>query len=422
MHLTWRILLVLAAVIIFAGVRASGQRCVSQERLSEFLAKNSAASEFRDSFEEFTRNSASSESIQSRTVVNIPVVFHVVWRMPVENISDEQILSQLNVLNRDFRLTNNTNGLLPAIFQPFAADVELNFCLAQRTPEGFPTNGIVRVNTQLPFIGDRIINGRKIICYNSDGGSSAWDVNRYLNVWIGSRQFFPAEASFPGGAVPEEDGIIISPKFVGTTGTAAPNMPYHLGRTLTHEIGHYLNLFHLWGSGLPGSCTQSDGVADTPVQSRTYISECPAHPQISCGSADMFMNFMNYTDDACMIMFTLGQKDRIWTALNLLRAGLLSSDGCVAPASTSSFWPKGDKIITLVHNPVRGNAVLKMKAGLGIHFAWRIFTASGYCNKEGYFLGQDQISLNLEGLSTGLYFLEIRGAGIQVIEKLVVVY
>lgn len=412
---------ILAVIFLVPVYKAYSQRCVSQERLSLFLSENKQASKLRESLEVETQHASFNALIENRTVVNIPVVFHIVWRLPEENISDAQILSQLLVLNKDFRLTNNTNGLLPAIFQPFAADFELNFCLAQRTPDGLPTNGIVRVNSQVPYIGDRIVNSRKAICYSTDGGSTAWDPERYLNIWVGARQFFPAEASFPGGAVPDEDGVIIAPHFVGTTGTAANNTPYHLGRTLTHEIGHYLNLYHLWGQGQPGSCAQSDEVADTPVQSRTYIEECPSHPQISCGSPDMFMNFMNYTDDACMAIFTLGQKNRAWAALNFSRVGLLNSDGCSAPSSITSIQPGSNENMRLLQNPVQDIAVLKMTTGIGGLFNWQLIASSGKCSRQGNFIGQDLVSLEIGGLPSGLYILRINGPGFQFVEKLVVV-
>lgn len=411
------IFLALSLSVYVAGVYA--QRCTSQEKLSVFLNTHEDAVERRNALEEFSRRQQIEEGSTPKTVVQIPVVFHVVWRLPEENISEAQILSQLLVLNKDFRLTNNTNGLLPAIFQPFAADLELNFCLAQRNPEGLPTSGIVRVNTNTPFVGDRIVNGRKAICYTVDGGSTAWDTERYLNIWVGARQFFPAEASFPTGTLPAEDGIIIAPQFIGTSGSAAANMPYHLGRTLTHEIGHYFNLYHLWGPGQPGSCTQSDEVADTPLQSRTYVEECPVHPQISCGSPDMFMNFMNYTDDSCMAMFTLGQKNRVWAALNFSRSGLLHSDGCIAPSGVHAE-NSGIPEMRLLQNPVANEVKLELSTGNGELFQWRIISLSGQNLRQGIFLGQNLVGLDIAGLPPGLYFLQVNGHGIRFVEKLAV--
>ncbi len=400
-----------------AGLQA--QRCMSQERLAQHVSTHPAAQSARLALESFTHFWAGDTpwAIGQRSVVSIPVVFHVVWRFPEENITDAQIFSQLQEMNKDFRLTNNTNGLIPAIFQPFAADMELTFCLAQRTPGGLATNGIVRVSTPVPFIGDRIAGGRKSVCYTADGGSDAWDPSRYVNIWVGRRQFFPAEASFPGGAMPGEDGIIIDPRFVGTTGTAASNQPYHLGRTLTHELGHYLNLYHLWGPGQPGSCSQSDEVADTPAQSKTYLAECPTHPQITCGSADMFMNFMNYTDDSCMAMFTQGQKARAWAALNGARPGLLDSDGCLPPVATAG---PGAISAKLMGNPASRLIRLKMEGLEGASLNWRLTSVNGIGTAQGILTGASDAAIDVSGLPPGMYVLHMHAAAVRFAWKIII--
>ncbi len=406
---------------LFLVAELGAQRCISQTRLSEHLQRFPEDRVKREALEIYTRQQQASTpaGVQMRTVAHIPVVFHVVWRLPEENISTEQILSQLIELNKDFRLTNNSNGLIPAIFQPFAADAEINFCMARRTPDGQETDGIVRTNTHLPFVGDRVIAGRKVICYTSDGGSNAWDPNRYINIWVGRRQFFPAEAAFPGGAVAAEDGIIIDPRFVGTTGTAAANMPYHLGRTLTHELGHYFNLYHLWGPGQAGTCTQSDEVADTPVQSKTYLSECPTHPQITCGSADMFMNFMNYTNDACMAMFTLGQKARMWAAINGARQSLLASDGCQPPVSTGELVLPA---IRIMGNPVSGSIRVHIQGQYGNALPWQITDLTGKTQKQGRFSGVEYEQIDVSDMPSGLYILQLRYEGVQISRKFIILH
>ncbi len=378
------------------------QRCISQQQLQLFLSRHPAQQQLRDVLEHTTFS-----PIQNRSVITLPVVFHIVWNSPTENISDQQSLSQLLALNRDFRLTNPSNGLIPPLFQPLAADMEINFCLAQRDPNGLPSSGINRVQTALPFIGDRIINGRKAICYSADGGANAWNPDQYINIWVGARQFFPAEASFPAGALPTEDGIIADPRFVGTTGTAAQNQPYHLGHTITHEIGHYLNLYHLWGPNLPGSCNQSDDVEDTPAQSKTYISECPTHPQISCGSPDMFMNFMNFTNDACMAMFSIGQKQRARHTLNTFRSGLLSSPACQAPLHTIA--PATPHRISLITNPATDAIQLNTSGINGQWLGWYLFTAQGQIAASGKIIGAEILSIPLPALPSGLYFFSLSG-------------
>ena len=385
------------------------QRCISQERLAAYLQQHPDAETARADLENFIQLQ---QAVQTRSTMDIPVVFHVVWNTDEENISDEQILSQLEVLNRDFRRTNNSAGLIPSLFQSLAADMELNFCLARRSPDGASTNGILRRQTSFPFMGDRIANGRKSVCYTAEGGSDAWDTGRYVNVWVARRQFFPAEASFPGMGAAAEDGIIISPPFVGTTGSAASNQPYHLGRTLTHELGHYFNLYHLWGPGQTGSCTQSDEVADTPLQSRSYLGECPTHPQISCGSADMFMNFMNYTDDACMAMFSNGQKNRVWAAIAAARPGLMLAAQACSPVSVVQA-PQQEALFELLQNPTGESLLLRTMAPAGQRFHWQLVSMWGAPLRQGTLLIHAGLqSVDVSGLSAGMYVLRIGGEGV----------
>lgn len=410
-----------ALLLLLPAFSLWAQRCTSQERLAQYLQAHPAAGVARAESERYSRQWTEGlpYAVQPRTVVVIPVVFHVVWAIPPDNISNEQIQSQLLALNKDFRLLNNTNGLIPAFFQPLAADLEIVFCLAQRTPEGLPTDGIVRAQTNWPFIGDRIAGGRKAITNPDDGGSAAWDPSRYINIWVGRRQFFPAEAAFPGASMAEEDGIIIDPRFVGTVGSAASNQPYHLGRTLTHEMGHYFNLYHLWGPGQPGSCTQSDEVADTPLQSKTYLNECPVHPQITCGTADMFMNFMNYTEDACMAMFSLGQKSRVWAALLLSRQGLLESDGCQPAVRVPE--PNLEASIELAGNPTTGLLHLRTRGMEGALLEWRLTDNSGRVRAQGREQGAADMSLPVNDLPAGMYVLQVQGRGLRVAKKVVII-
>ena len=250
--------------------------------------------------------------------ITIPVVVHVVYKNNSENISDAQIQSQIDVLNKDFRRLNQDASNTPFDFLPFAADMQIEFCLAKRYL-GVPTTGIVRKQTNLaefPLYSDSIF-------FTNYGGSSAWNTNRYLNIWVcnisGSVMGW---AQFPGGGNSQTDGIVIDYERFGTIGTVS--QPYHKGRTTTHEVGHWLSLFHIWGDNTCGD----DYVADTPEQEQANFG-CNIHPKPSCtNSGDMFMNFMDYSDDYCMNIFTQGQKQRTMAVLNTSRVGLISSNGC----------------------------------------------------------------------------------------------
>jgi len=282
-------------------------------------------------------------AVRSRSTITIPVVVHVVWNKGEENNPDEQVFSQIDVLNRDFRGQNDEFSTIPEAFKDEAADTEIEFCLASIDPKGNSTTGIVRRRTDVSCIGDK--PGE--LKYDLLGGSDAWDTEYYLNIWVaGKCDGILGYASFPGEDIPEEDGIVVDYKAFGTTGVAAGNRPFEKGRTATHEVGHYFNLFHLWGpldDDGRVSCELDDAVEDTPMQSNTYQGECPVGPAYSCGTADMYMNYMNFTDDACMSMFTAGQRDRMLATLEVARPGLKESIGC-ATVNTSGVLAEANNM------------------------------------------------------------------------------
>lgn len=268
----------------------------------------------------------------------IPVVIHVVWNRPEENISEAQIQSQIDQLNKDFNFKNEDRDLIPFLFEAVAADVGISFCLASQAPDGSSTNGITRTYTTEDQIGSSFIRGKRSVCYRDLGGADAWNPESYLNIWVCNMTSGVAgQASFPLQDTIAEDGIRMSFERFGTTPHIEP--PFNLGRTLTHEVGHYLNLKHLWGDcsedetgiccpNLDADCPCDDGIADTPPQASTFLGKCLTTTNLSCGDAlpDMSMNFMNFSDDACMYMFTKGQKTVMLETLYNLRPGLIHHD------------------------------------------------------------------------------------------------
>ena len=265
----------------------------------------------------------------TRNEIAIPIVFHVVWNQLDENISEELITSQLQAINDDFNRLNPDIINVPNRFQDDVGNIGIRFCLAQQDPDGSLHPGIIRIQTDVASIGGKkeIESNLSLIKNTALGGSDAWDTERYLNVWIGARDDgIAGNATFPTG--PEvgtpEDGIVIDYTAIGirNDGTA-----FDLGRTLTHEIGHFLNLEHPWGSTV--SCfNDGDFVEDTPDQGDIYFG-CIDEQQRSCGSVDMVNNYMNFLDDACLWFFTNGQRDRMIDALFRFRFGLISSGICV---------------------------------------------------------------------------------------------
>ena len=221
-------------------------------------------------------------------VINIPVYVHVVYSNSQENVSDNQINSQIAVLNDDFRKGNNDISQVPALFENVVADSEITFSLAQ--------DGIKRHSNTTSSWG------------TNDAVKAAYPPitpETHLNIWVCNiGGGILGYAQFPGGPSSTDGVVLLYSSLPG--GSAAP---YNLGRTATHEVGHYLNLRHIWGDG---RCNRDDFVSDTPTSDRPNYG-CPSFPTTHCRSTDMTMNYMDYTDDACMYMFSEGQKVRMRT-------------------------------------------------------------------------------------------------------------
>lgn len=240
----------------------------------------------------------------------IPVVVHVIHSGQAigtgSNIPFSQIETQINILNEDFRRQNSDASLTLEQFQAVAADSNIEFVLAKQDPQGLPTDGVVR------------IEGPKSSYLPSDaaliGQISQWNPEEYLNIWVTTlSDNYIGYASFPFSDLPGlnfspfaeiVDGITIDFNFFGIGGNATMNSQ---GRTATHEIGHYLGLRHIWGDG---GCGVDDFVADTPPQDGSNMICSSTASKFSCGNLNMIQNYMDYTPDACMNLFTKGQVDR----------------------------------------------------------------------------------------------------------------
>ena len=319
---------------LFGGIMISqtAQRsCGTMQHLSYLKTQDAGLEDRMNTIEGQTalweQNNASMKT--AATIVNIPVVVHVLYNTTSQNITDAQIKSQIDVLNEDFRKLNADRTKVPSAFVGLAADVEVTFCLASKSPAGTTTTGIIRKSTtKTSFASDDAMK------YSSLGGSDAWNTSQYLNLWVCNLGGgLLGYAQFPGGPA-ATDGVVVLYSAFGRTGTLSA--PYNKGRTATHEVGHWLNLRHIWGDASCGS----DLVTDTPTQ-QTSNSGCPAFPHTTCSNGvngDMFMNYMDYTDDACMYMFSTGQKTRMRAlfAVGGARVGLTTSTGCGAVTTTTT--------------------------------------------------------------------------------------
>jgi len=317
----WRRLTFACIAVAMISVAATAQRnCGSMDVLELQLEEDPKRAFMMDQIETHLLNIENTGVREVNGVVNIPVVVHVIYNNSTENISDAQVLSQINVLNEDFRRTN------PDADDTWsqATDSEIEFCMATSDPLGNATSGIVRTSTSVSAFGTN-----DQMKFASSGGADAWPASDYLNIWVCDISGgILGYAQFPGGSA-TTDGIVIDYQYFGTIGTASA--PFDLGRTATHEVGHWLNLRHIWGDG---GCNVDDFVSDTPASNSANYG-C-ALGNSACGSVDMVQNYMDYSDDACMNLFTLGQRNRMRALFESggYRSSLLNSSACgdvVAP-------------------------------------------------------------------------------------------
>lgn len=302
------------------------QRCYTDEIRKRYETEQQLTNEFTRIEQLISNYTTTATVLGKRNIVTIPVVVHVLHDGdPVgvsENISDAQILSQIAVLNTDYRKLNSDTANTPQEFKNLAADIEIEFCLAQRDPDGNATTGIVRHNFGQANYSDIFID-------NTIKPQTNWNPSKYLNIYTarfgGSIANILGYSSQPGFAA-SVDGVAVGFQYFGTVGNV--QSPFNKGRTATHEVGHWLGLLHPWG--INGGCFEDDNVSDTPVSDQPYYG-CPSHPKTSCSSNDMFMNYMDYVNDGCMNIFTEGQKLRMRAVLNTVRSAIQTSDGCVAP-------------------------------------------------------------------------------------------
>ena len=354
-------------------------------------------------------------SEQQKSIITIPVVVHVLYRVSVQNISDAQIQSQIDILNEDYRRLNTDTANTPPLFDSLAADVGIEFCFAHQDPSGNWTDGVTRTFTsKISF--DLTQNDAK---YTAQGGHDAWDRDKYFNIWVvpqikdGATGGILGYSQFPGGPA-ATDGVVIGYRYFGSTGTAAA--PFNKGRTLTHELGHWLNLYHIWGDD-NGSCAGSDQVQDTPNQASENYG-CPNFPHSSCSNtSDMFMNYMDYTDDVCMNMFSEGQKQRMLAVMNTSRLSLVTSGVCeplalreISNADQLKVYPNpsnGEFVLDFNNLEIKGSVTVK------------VYNAMGQLVFEREYIDiANQESIRLSEVNSGMYMIHIISDQFSIIKKI----
>lgn len=350
-------------------------------------------------------------------VITIPTVVHVVWTDPDQNITDAQVLSQMDVLNADFRRLNADTTLTRPEFDSLAADFEVEFCLATTDPNGNSTTGIVRTNSPNGGQLFGFFGPQDDVKSASTGGVDPWPTDQYLNIWVCNLlPILAGYAQFPGED-PNTDGVVIGYNFFGTTGTVTS--PYNKGRTTTHEIGHWLGLRHIWGDG---DCTMDDFVFDTPGADNNnsggcfnVVNSCPDSPY---DYDDMVENYMDYSNDSCMNMFTEGQKSRAWSFINTDRASLFNSQGCSLAVDLEDAQFVRDPF-TIYPNPASESVFLAWEGDPALDVEYSIFNAIGQQVRlqKGTF-GERKTEINLSELPSGTYFVISTAAGVRYTKKL----
>lgn len=369
-------------------------------------------------FQERIQQALQQPLIRSRSVVYLPVVIHVVAREPVQPVSVAQALNQLDVLNADFAGEGSNIGSLEEEFIPLVADVQFQFCLASVDPDGQPTSGITYTSTAVKDIALQTgEGGRMAIHYDQLGGKTGWDPARYINIWIGEYGGLLGSASFPGmESYPEEIGVIIDPRYFGSIGDAGMSGFFSGGHTLTHEMGHFFGLKHVWGNGVEASCTDSDDIPDTPNAEGPYY-DCPSGPQVTCGTHNMYQNFMDFTDDRCLAAFTYGQAGRMQAVLDTYYPLLINEGSCVSSAETFTSWY--DQLVWAHDQPSNSYVIYAAESWMGKKNIG-VYSIDGKQVLRDIWEGQQSYLLDLANVGAGVYVVRIDDGDAKFVRKVVV--
>jgi len=400
----------LVLILIQFGITALAQqkyiRCGSSEYMKQKVAKDPGYAVRMQQIELQMQDwIATHPKIDEKAIaITIPVVVHVVWNTNEQNISDAQVESQIDVLNEDYNRLNADASLTPSCFDSVAGRMPLYFCLVSRDPIGNWTNGITRTHTNATSFSSNIDD----VKFDSTGGCNVWNPDYYLNIWVCNMGGgLLGLTQFPGGP-PETDGPVVLYNAFGRVGNLIP--VYNLGRTATHEVGHWMNLIHPWGDD-GGACTGTDYVYDTPNEANACFS-CPSGvltdncSGLPCGV--MYQDYLDYTEDACMNMFTKGQVLRMMAALNGPRSLILSSNGCTA--QTGIYAAYNLRNLNIFPNPANTQLTIEIETGKPVDINYSICNALGsviYENNAGI-TKNGKYTINTESIPSGIYFLRIK--------------
>ncbi|MBL7810666.1 MAG: hypothetical protein JNL57_00465 [Bacteroidetes bacterium] len=364
------------------------------------------------------------------TVYTIPVVFHVLYNNATENIHDSLLLSQIDVLNRDFRRRNwdttNTRG----VFKSRAGDTKIQFVLASKTPGGAATNGIVRKSTSQTTFGSSNGQITDKIKFSSQGGDDVWDPTKYLNIWVGDL-YYPGSGNFLFGyAYPPyghpnwpsnnwvgnpNQGVVLHYQIVGrnnplATGTWAISFN---GRTAVHEVGHFFGLRHIWGdAGFGNQCSVDDYIDDTPKQGSKSASDCNKNQNTCFENSgkdfpDMVENYMDYSHCTCQNIFTRQQAMVMTNTIKTYRSSLpIDTTIEIRQRIYDTVEYNDFKIYADEKNERIGVELRNAEKGQNLIF--EMYSASGAVVFREQPLLRNENFFNTTGIAPGLYVAVVR--------------
>jgi len=339
-----KIILLIACNLFLLEMNAQNQHgCSTDEYYKKQMQNDPEFKKNQEALEAFTqeyiKNAPLAKTTSTATYV-IPIVFHIIHTGGSGNISDAQVIDQVQILNKEFQRQQADTVLTPAAFKSAAAPFSVEFRLATKDPNGNCTNGINRVYNSISNCS---------VDEDDPKSLSYWPSNKYLNVWLVQSMHYAGQsgcagggyATFPGGSA-VLDGINIRGDLISNIGTAATNSGWgnFKGRYLIHELGHWFNLRHIWGDANCGN----DLVADTPphVNSNSGCPNFPRNPNNSCGggpNGEMYTDYMDYTNGPCLNMFTAGQVARMTACINGAASG------------RNNLWSNTNRIATGTADP-----------------------------------------------------------------------
>lgn len=421
LYLIMKNIALILCILIANTVQAQQRTCHSMEVLQRQLAANpDMAKAMADAEAAIALMPSNPNNLKTRASFTIPVVVHILHNGEQigqgANISDAQVLSQIDALNEDFAKKNTDTLLADNPFQRFTSPTNIQFCLATKTSSGANTTGILRYNIQQSSVSDYDMD-------NTVKPQTVWNRDKYLNIWVAvvtAQNSILGYATFPGGPA-TQDGVVIQTTAFGYIGNVTA--PYNNGRTAVHEVGHWLGLRHIWGDNQP-NCGD-DLVSDTKGASNPNYG-CPTYPYHAfngCGtsaSGEMFMNYMDYVNDACMVMFTGGQAVRMLNTINNSRSGLATSGGCGNIAASVRDINTSAKTF-LLPNPAHSNFEI-YTADNTTFFTINLINASGQIVKQfkNKLATDGIIKTNLEDVQPGFYTVQLHDGKTAQYLKLVV--